>query len=461
MKKMNKKNKILIVDDSMDMCDILAQILTDKGHQIKSLYCGEHVIKEVMSNPPDIVLLDIGLPDIDGRQVLKELIKFDKDLAVIMLTGIGCAKDVVDAIKTGAFDYIVKPFVNEELFLVINRAIEFRNFRKEMHYLRSELAKNFPVNKMIGESMVFQQMLKKVKTIAPTNMTVMLQGESGVGKELVAHMIHRESMRHDKPYIPIDCGAIPENLVESELFGHKKGAFTGAFADRKGKFEQAHGGTLFLDEITNLPESAQAKLLRILEDRKVWHLGGGAEAVDIDVRIIAATNVDIATAVKQNKFRTDLFHRINEFSILIPPLRERKEDIIAISNHFLAIANKEFHKAVAGIASDALKLLLNYQWPGNVRELRNVIKMAVLSAESTLVGVVDLPLSISAYKAEYETNEELNQERIVLEDAVDKFEKKLIMNALNKTGGNKVKAATLLQLDRKSLYRKMEKLEIA
>ena len=272
---MDRNRKILVVDDALDLCELLSAVLTDEGYLVKSLQCGAAVLKEVIKNPPDIVLLDVTLPDADGRQLLIELKKLDKDMTVIMLTGSGDAKEIVNAIKEGAFDYIVKPFIQEELLLVVKRAFENRSLRNEMNYLKSELAKKSTVNKMIGESQVFQQMLKKVKTIAQTNMTVLLHGESGVGKELVADMIHRESARSGKPYIPVDCGAIPENLVESELFGHKKGAFTGASTDRIGKFEQANGGTLFLDEVTNLPEMAQSKLLRVLEDRKIWCLGGG------------------------------------------------------------------------------------------------------------------------------------------------------------------------------------------
>lgn len=459
LKKMVKKNKILVVDDSQDLCELLSMALTDAGYLVKALYCGGQVVKEVLKNPPDLVLLDVSLPDADGRELLKELKKIDKALVVIMMTGAGGAKDVVDAIKAGAFDYTVKPFINEELLLVVKRALENRSLHDEMNYLKSELAKKSLVSEMIGESPAFQQMLKKIKTVAQTNITVVLHGESGVGKELVADMIHRESLRRDKPYIPVDCGAIPDNLVESELFGHKKGAFTGALADRKGKFEQADGGTLFLDEVTNLPEVAQVKLLRVLEDHKVWCLGGGAKAADVDVRIIAASNIDLTAAVKQNKFRNDLFHRLNEFYILIPPLRERKEDIALIASHFIKKANREFNKSVKGITSEALKRLLAYHWPGNIRELRNVIRMAVLSTESDHITASNLPLTVNEHQHEHTDTEELNPE-MALEDVVRNLEGKLIRDALVRAGGNKVKAAALLHLDRKSLYRKMSKLGI-
>ncbi len=455
------KSKILVVDDCVALNGMLSTVLTNEGYLVKSLYGGKDVLKEVTNNHPEIVLLDVCMPDADGRELLKELKNTDKDLPVIMMTGSeGGVKDVVDAIKAGAFDYIVKPFINEELLLVIKRALENRYLHNEMNYLRSELAKKSTVPRMIGESPAFQQMLKKVKTIAQTNMTVLLYGESGVGKELVADMIHRESPRREKPYIPVDCGAIPENLVESELFGHKKGAFTGAFADRKGKFEQADGGTLFLDEVSNLPEAAQAKLLRVLEERKVWCLGGDSKAVDVDVRIIAASNIDLSAAVKTNKFRQDLFHRLNESCILIPPLRERKEDIAVIANHFIENANNEFKKKVIGISQEALKQLLDYGWPGNVRELKNAVKMAVLTSESKQINIVDLPLNVAGQKADNDTAEEVDPE-MGLEDIVGNFERKLIKNALLNADGNKVKTAKLLKLDRKSLYRKMYKLGIS
>ena len=451
--------KILIVDDNSDLCEVLSDMLTDAGYQVKSLHCGANVLKEARKNPPDIVLLDVGLPDIDGRKVLEELKKIDNGPMVIMLTASGDIKTVVGSMKMGAFDYVIKPFLNEELLMVIEKALENRDLKDEMNYLRSELAKTSSANKMIGTSSVFQQMLKKIRTIAQTNMTVVIHGESGVGKELVADMIHRESPRSGKPYIPVDCGAIPENLVESELFGHRKGAFTGASADRKGKFEQAHGGTLFLDEVTNLPLATQAKLLRVLEDQKVWCLGGN-KAVEVDVRIIVATNIDIATAVKHKTFRDDLFHRLNEFNILVPPLREREEDIALIANHFVKKANEELNKNVKGITSEAFKRMLDYRWPGNIRELKNVIKMATLSTESDHITASDLPLSILEHQADHKNAEGLNPE-MSLEDLVNNLEMKQIKNALSRAGGNKVKAAALLHLDRKSLYRKMNKLGIS
>jgi two-component system response regulator AtoC len=437
---------------------LLSETLREAGYLAKIEDSGNGALKEVRKNIPDIVLLDISLPDIDGMRVLEELKKDYKELSIIMLTASGDIKTAVEAIKAGAFDYITKPFDQEELLVVIKRALQNRDLNKEMQYLRSELAKKSMSSEIIGESPELKQILKKAKIIASTNMTVVIHGESGVGKELIADMIHRESSRKEKPYVPIDCGAIAESLVESELFGHEKGAFTGAYAARKGKFEQAHGGTLFLDEVTNLPESVQAKLLRVLEERKIWYVGGN-KAVNIDVRIIAATNIDIASAVKQNKFRGDLFHRLNEFNIFIPPLRERKDDIIVIANYFIEQANNEFNKKIKGIAPDALKMLLNYRWPGNIRELKNIIRMAVLSAESENICPADLPVTITVMQ-HHSANPEFGEE-ISLDSAINNFEARLIRDALKQVDGNKVKAASILQIDRKASYRKMDKLGIS
>ena len=444
---------ILIVDDNLDLCYILSNILTEEGYSVKTLQCGRQVLGEIKKNCPDLVLLDIHLPDLDGLKVLEQLKKNDGKLIVIMLTAYGDIKGAVTAMKAGAFDYLTKPFENKELLVVLKRALQDRNLNMEMEYLKERTAEN----EMIGESTALRQIMNQVKVIAPTNMTVIIQGESGVGKELIANMIYKGSKRKGKPYIPIDCGAIPEALVESELFGHEKGAFTGAYTDKKGKFEHANEGTLFLDEITNLPEAAQAKLLRVLEERKV-HPVGGLKTVDIDIRIIVATNNDISGAVKENKFRNDLFFRLNEFNILIPPLRERKEDIPVIANHFIKKANNEFCKEVKGISPEALKQMLDYRWPGNIRELKNVIKMAVLSAEEDYIIPENLPGSITKEQNICKLPLIDVDDEISYDSANDKFEKALITEALKRTGGNKAKAAVLLKIDRKTLYRKMSKL---
>ena len=451
---------ILIVDDNEDLCVLLSDTLRGAGYGVGTVSSGRQAILTASENPPDIVLLDIHLPDIDGRKVLEKLKKRDSSLAVLMLTAFGDIKDAVEAIKAGAFDYLTKPFDKDELLLSIKRALDNRKMSQEMNYLRQELARKSDTGNIIGDSVPIQQIIRKVRIVASTNMTVVISGESGVGKELVAGLIHRESPRKEKPYVPIDCGAIPETLVESELFGHEKGAFTGAFEARKGKFEQAQGGTLFLDEITNLPESAQAKLLRVLEERKIWCVGG-KKAVDIDVRIIVATNVGIDTAVKQNKFRTDLFHRLNEFNIVVPPLRERQDDIVAIANHFIAKANQELNKQVKGISSEALKILFHYSWPGNIRELRNVTRMAVLSAGGDHIIPSDLPPTITERREEYPQTKPVLAEGLSLGAVISSFEGQVIKHALDNTGGNKVRAADLLQIDRKALYRKMQRLGLS
>ncbi|MDD5597316.1 MAG: sigma-54 dependent transcriptional regulator [Victivallaceae bacterium] len=450
--------EILIVDDNQDLCLLLSDSLTEAGYGVRTAACGKQAVKTVVEEPPDIVLLDIHLPDLSGMKVLKKLKKHNAALLVIMLTAYGDIKNAVEAIKAGAFDYITKPFNKDELLLVIKRALDNREMNRKVDYLHQELVRKFDDGNIIGDSEAIRQIKEKVKMVAPTNMTVVIHGESGVGKDLFAAMLHRESRRSGEPYIPIDCGAIPDTLVESELFGHEKGAFTGAVETHKGKFEQANGGTLFLDEITNLPESAQAKLLRALEERKIWHVGGH-KAVELDVRIIAATNVDIGLAVKQNRFRTDLFHRLNEFSLTIPPLRERQEDIVAIANHFIVKANQELGKNIKGVSPEALEILQHHSWPGNVRELRNAIKIAVLSAENARIVPEDLPSGICPHAAEYRPEIE-NDDTLSLDAATNHFEAQLIEQALSSTGGNKARAAEILQIDRKALYRKMRRLEL-
>jgi len=453
---------ILIVDDNQDLCILLADTLKEAGYGVQALSYGKQALKAAVENPPDVILLDIHLPDIDGMKVLEKLKKLDSKLTVVMLTAYGHIKDAVEAIKAGAFDYITKPFEKEALLLSIKRALENRKMNLEVNYLRQELAKKSEAGGIIGDSSAIQQIVKKVKVVAPTNMTVVIYGESGVGKELFADLIHRESARKGKPYIPIDCGAIPENLVESELFGHEKGAFTGAFETKQGKFEQAQGGTLFLDEVTNLPEAAQAKLLRVLEERKIWHVGGKS-AFEIDVRIVAATNVDMANAVKLHKFRADLFHRLNEFNIVVPPLRERQDDIVAIAKHFIVKSNQELNKQVKGFSTEALKILLLYSWPGNVREMRNAVRMSVLSAEGELIAPGDLPRNITERQEEEipPLNKPVSNEIVSMEKELSNFEMQLINRALAITGGNKVKAAEALQIDRKALYRKMQRLGLS
>jgi len=461
-------DKILIVDDDKDAQHLLSDILKSEGYEVITAGDGRKALKEIRSHLPALVLLDIRLPEMDGMKVLREIKKIDKDLVVIMLTAYGEIKDAVQAMKLGAFDYIIKPFDNEEILLNIKKALESRHLRIEVEDLRRRLEEKTAITQFVGESPQIKQILNQVKLVAPTNMTVIIQGESGTGKELIAQMIHQESLRKDKPLIAIDCGAIPETLVESELFGYEKGAFTGADTQKEGKFEQANGGTLFLDEITNLSDAAQAKLLRVIQERRLQHLGGKRD-ITVDVRIIVATKTNLPEVIRLGKFRDDLYHRLNEFNIVLPPIKERAEDIPLLAKHFLEKANLEFNKKIEGISCETMKSLLNYHWPGNVRELRNEIRKAVLLADSNYIREISLLRDVTSnlYPVRkflsngVDLSEELNKDtslREIIRKTTEGVEKEAIKKALAQAKNNKTKAAKILKIDRMTLYSKIKSL---
>jgi len=454
--------KILIVEDGKDTQFLLSNILKDEGYQAIIAGDANKALKELERYSPNLALLDIRLPGMDGMKLLEEMKKSDKDLIIIMLTAYSDVKDAVKAMKLGAFDYITKPFDNEELLLIIKKALQTQYLSKEVEILRKRLGESKAVEETIGESPQIKQVLKQVEIIAPTNMTVILQGESGTGKELIAKMIHKKSLRKDKPFVAIDCGAIPDTLVESELFGYEKGAFTGAEERKEGKFEQANSGTLFFDEITNLPNSIQMKLLRAVQERKFQHLGGKRD-IAVDVRIIVATNISLSKAVKIGKFRDDLFHRLNEFHIDLPPLRERKEDMPVLTKYFLDEANRDLGKKVESFSGEAMKFLLDYHWPGNIRELKNVIKKAVLLTDSNHIGPTHLFLNNGHHPTQphpqFDSKEDLSL-KATKENATKQIEERMIKEALAKTGGNKTKAAKMLRIDRMTLYSKIKEFQI-
>ena len=448
--------KILIVDDNKDMQFLLSNILREEGYEIFSAGNGNRAIEIVKRNEPDLVLLDIRLPGMDGLQILEKVRKIDKDIIVIMITAFGDVKSAVQAMKLGAHDYVTKPFDNEELSLIISKALNTRYLSKEVDSLRKQLTEKGEIEKTMGKSDVIKKVIKQVELISPTNMSVIIQGKSGTGKEVIARMIHHKSLRKKKPFIAIDCGAIPDTLVESELFGHEKGAFTGADSQKIGKFEQADEGTLFLDELTNLPLEAQAKLLRAIEERKIQHIGG-KKSIAVDVRIIATTNLDIQEAVREGRFRDDLYHRLNEFRILLPLLRERRDDILILARKFLQESNKELNKKIKDFSSEAINRLMSYHFPGNVRELKHVIKRAVLMTESGNITPDKLMLDIGKPEDEIHLPENFDKESS-FDEIIRKVEVDLIKRAINLAGGNKSKAAELLNLNRKTLYRKMKNL---
>jgi len=386
------------------------------------------------------------------------------DGAIIILTAYGDINSAIKAMKLGAYDYITKPFDNDGLLFTIDKALNNQRLAKEVKMLRKQLGDRIGTEKVMGKSDKIKDVVKRVSLIAPTNMSVIIQGASGTGKEVISKLIHQKSLRKDKPFIPIDCGAIPENLVESELFGYEKGAFTGANKDKKGKFELAEKGTLFLDEITNLPESAQAKFLRALEAREIVHIGG-KKPIKVDVRIITASNINLVDAVSQGDFREDLYHRLNEFKIMLPLLKERTIDIPILAQIFLEDSNKELNKNISGFTNSSIKKMLEYSWPGNIRELRNVIKKAVLLEDKEKINHENLEFegTVKNKKSSKDSVEEYTHKILelgfslkdIMFELNNNIEKEIIISILKEVHYNKSKAAKILDIERKTLYSKI------
>jgi DNA-binding NtrC family response regulator len=442
------KPVILIVDDESSMRESYQVLLEDK-YKIILATGGREALEIVNKETVDLVLLDVLMPDIDGIEALK-MIKDISDAEVIMVTAVKTVRTAIQAVKLGAYDYIAKPFDIDDLLATIGKALEKQTMTKEIIYLKSELNACLFEN-MVGSSPSIRQVFNLVSEVGKNLSTVLITGESGTGKELIARAIHQSSPRKDKPFVTVDCATIPENLVESELFGHEKGAFTDAASQKIGKFELANGGTLFLDEIGNLPFDIQSKILRVLEQRDIQRVGGN-KVIRIDARIVAATNIDLKKAVKEGIFRQDLYYRLNVIPINVPPLRERKEDIPLLVDHFLKIFNKELTKNIRGISREALELMVNYGWPGNIRELRNVIERVVALSNETTISEKRLPLDILLAGAETVND---YYDKVSLRDARNEFEKQFIMKILEKTNWNQTKAARLLGIHRNALLYKV------
>lgn len=419
--------------------------LGKKGYAVECVSSVVDAKKALLKKNFDIVLSDLRLPDYDGLELLRWMRGEKVGSALIMMTGYADIQTAVESIKLGAFDFISKPVNPDNLLEKIQEALSLNN-EEVQDKPKSSGKKNEPVH-IEGKSEMAKVLHEYIRLVAPTSMSILINGASGTGKEFIARMIHKESARKDKPFVAVDCGAIPRELASSELFGHVKGSFTGAIADKTGHFVEANGGTLFLDEIGNLPYEIQVQLLRALQERKVKPVGASSE-IKVDVRIIAATNEDMDLALEQNAFREDLYHRINEFSIQVPTLSERKEDIALFANHFLDLANEELNKSVVGFDEETLDIFQNYGWPGNLRQMKNVVKRATLLAKGSLIGKNELPHELLADTCrKTETYGSLRDES---------HEKSLILNALKSTNNNKTKAAVLLKIDRKTLYNKMK-----
>jgi len=448
------KNKIVVVDDDKNLAKMLTFILEEQGYEVCEFHDGKSCLRYLHEHDCDLVLTDLRMPDDSGLKILSEIKKYHSDVVVIIITAFGTVETAVEAMKRGAHDFITKPIDKEELIITVHNAVQFRKLLLENQQLRKELHERFKFDRFIGKSLEMQKIYTLLRKVASSDANVLITGETGTGKELVARAIHYNSHRRDKPFVAVDCSTIPADLVSSELFGHRKGSFTGAIRDRKGKFELADGGTLFLDEIGEMPLDTQAKLLRVLQERTISPLGDDRE-ISVNVRVIAATNRDLLAAVESGKFRLDLYYRLNVFPIELPPLRKRKEDIPLLVEHFL---RKFCPKNTPCITPRALEILKNYNWPGNVRELENVVERALVLSEGKEILPEHLPDMINRQTIDSDKILEIQipDEGISLEE----LEKRLIFQALKKAGGNKTRAAKLLGLSRHTLLYRLEKYEI-
>ena len=382
--------RLLIVEDEETLSQSLQRVLSKDGYEVDAVNSAEAALKKLEEAAYDLIITDITLPGIDGIELLRRIREKFSDQIVIIMTAYASIETAVGALRGGAYDYVIKPIIHEEIKRIVRNALRERSLMAENVILRKQIEERYDFEKIVGESKEITSVIAEVKKIANSKSNVLLLGETGTGKELVARAIHFNSARQDKPFVPINCSAIPENLLESELFGYVKGAFTGAVGPKRGLFEEANGGTVFLDEIGDLSQQLQAKLLRVMDDHEIRPLGG-VQSRKVDIRFIAATNIDIVKAVREGLFREDLYYRINVFSITLPPLRERKEDIIILAGHFLAKYSQEIGKQVSFIDDQALRLLMEYSWPGNVRELQNIIERAVLITEDNTLFPEHLP----------------------------------------------------------------------
>ncbi len=423
-----------------------------KKYEVLAAVSGEACLRMIRENSPDLVLLDIQMPGIDGIETLKKIKQEEPNLPVVMMSAHGTVERAVRSMKLGAHDFIEKPFASDRLLVTVENALITSSLKKEVTELRSELKSKYEFNNIIGQSGAMQEVFKSVEKIIDSNVTVLIQGESGTGKELIARAIHYNSQsRSAKPFVAVNCTALPESLLESELFGHEKGAFTGASGRRIGKFEMANGGAIFLDEIGLMSPATQSKVLRVLQEREFERVGGN-DLVRVDVRFISATNRDLEEAVKKGEFREDLYYRIAVFPIKLPPLRERKEDIPPLSAFFLKKYSREEGKEIEGISPDALDLLMAYHWPGNVRELENAIERAVVLATSKEVMPSDLPAAVRSLgeKRLYEADN-------TLANWIEKLEEEALRQALLECGGNISQTAKKLGIGRATIYRKAKK----
>jgi DNA-binding NtrC family response regulator len=441
---------LLVVDDDPVTINLLKEVLSKEGYEVTTALSGEEAIALGMENVFDMIITDVRMGEKDGIEVLRSFKKISPETTVIVITAFGSIENAIEAIREGAFDYVSKPFKLEEIKFTTRMALEHRRLLQENKFYRQELLSKYQFKNVIGRTAQMFHVYKTIAKVADSKSTVLLYGERGTGKELIARSIHYNSLRNNRPFIPIDCASLVETLMESELFGHVRGAFTGAHSAKKGLLEEADGGTLFLDEVSNLNLSMQTKLLRFLQEHEIKHVGG-TESIRVDVRVIAATNQPLESAVKDGKFREDLYDRLNVVSITLPPLRERKDDIPLLANHFLQKFSEENHKEISHISPEALEILLQYSWPGNVRELEHTVERAVILSTHPIILPEDLPRKMFE---ETRAAEILPTEKSL---SLRQVEKRYVLKVLEETGGNKKKASEILGIDRTTLYRILEK----
>ena len=444
------KYRVLIVDDEADSRDALAELTQRWGYDVQTAADGTEALRRAIEGHPDVILTDLVMPNMDGLWLLRALRAELPECPVVLLTGRGTIQTAVQAIKEGAYDFIEKPLEIPRLRIVLERALEKKETMREVQLLRRRIAALAPGTDMIGSGPAMQRVFELVNKVAPSNASVVISGQSGTGKEVVARAIHNLSPRKDKPFVALNCSAIPATLIESELFGYERGAFTGADQRRMGNFELAHNGTLFLDEVGELPLELQAKFLRVLEERKFRRLGGRAE-VEVDVRVLCATNRDLKEEIRRGRFREDLYFRLHVFTIVLPQLRERREDVPLLVHHFIEKFNAETGKRVQGLTPAAMTTLQGYAWPGNIRELRNTLERAMILVDGDVIGEEHLPPDMQSSRPE------AAMLRVPLGIPMDRVEKDYILASLQKNGGNKARTAEILGISEKTLYNKLNR----
>jgi DNA-binding NtrC family response regulator len=448
-------SNILVADDTAAMCDFLKEFLEKEGHSVVTASNGKQAFNKFMTTNPDVIITDMKMPKMTGLELIEAVKKENEDVIVIVMTAFGTVESAVAAMKAGAYDYILKPFSIDQIKAVMKKVEERLGLVNENRRLKGELQKKFSFENIIGTSSRMEEVYGMMRKLLNNRTNVLILGETGTGKELVARALHYSGNRRDKPFIRVNCSALPENLLESELFGHERGAFTGAENTRKGRFELADGGTIFLDEIGDISHNIQVKLLRVIQFKEIERIGS-AETIPVDVRIIAATNVDLEEAVESGKFRKDLYYRLNVLPITVPPLRDRMTDVPLLAEYFLKRISKEMNKKIKGFTKEALELILGYSWPGNVRELENLIERACVLTEKDMLDVdvfpsylnekdIQIPLTVPSVGA------------CKLNDVIEKIERDMIKEALTITGGQQTQAAQILGINRGSLIYKMKK----